>query len=65
MIEIKGPMDPMHPVMVKARSLVLATGSPRALDAFDTAVRTGTLLALHDKYLVPQAGVTSIDPHLK
>ena len=51
MLEIKGPMDPMHPVMVKARSLVLATGSPRALDAFDTAVRTGTLLTSHDKLL--------------
>jgi hypothetical protein len=41
MLKVTGPLDPKHPVMVRARELAVSTGSVAFLDSFDWFVARG------------------------
>jgi hypothetical protein len=41
MLKVTGPLDPKHPVMVRARELALSTGSAAFLASFDEVLAQG------------------------
>ena len=43
MLKVTGPLDPAHPVMVRARELALSTGSAAFIASFDAMVAQGHL----------------------
>jgi hypothetical protein len=43
MLKVTGPLDPKHPVMVRARELAISTGSAAFIASFDAVVAEGHL----------------------
>lgn len=42
MLQVSGPVDPKDAVLMRARELVLGTGSRAMIESFDWAVRNGS-----------------------
>lgn len=42
MLQVAGPVDPKDGVLMRARELVLGTGSQAMIESFDWAVRNGS-----------------------
>lgn len=45
MLKVSGSVDPSDAVVIRARGLVLKTGSPAMIESFDWALKSGALLA--------------------
>jgi hypothetical protein len=44
-LKVSGPVDPADAVMVRARQLVLGTGSRAMIESFDWAVKHGSFVS--------------------
>lgn len=44
-LKVSGPVDPANAVMIRARELVLGTGSPAMIESFDWALKRGSFVS--------------------